>query len=206
MCWRRGWPALELASPRPQSPPFPWRGSGRLHGCLGHPGQGKDENFKSFGRVNNLLIKPEYEPEQGVCKRDSKSKDEEVFVLDGNQWQRKLNLKRIIHDLLFISTSILWTQVKCQCFPTRIPVGKGRSPQGTSSRSWWGGRSRWGWRWCREGARQGRAAPGSSKRGWESSWVRRDRKCRTTPCGSCDAGTAFPCIEKHWVARTWILN
>ena len=47
------------------------------------------------------------------------------------------------------------------------PVRRGRTPQGTSSRSWSGGRSRWGWRWCRAGAPQGQAAPGGGQGGQE---------------------------------------
>ena len=89
-----------------------------------------------------------------------------------------------------------WTwQVKLQCLSHKkggLPVGKGKSPPGTSSRSWWGGRSRWGWRWCRGGARRVQGRQGSSRRGWGSSWELTSQTCRTTPYGSCDVSNAFP--------------
>ena len=106
---------------------------------------------------------------------------------------------------VWTSPEIVADKISINMSPRRkgdLPEGRGKSPRGTSSRSWWGGRSRWGWRWCRGGARRARGRPGSSRRGWGSSWAPTSRRCRTTPCGSCDVGSAS-LWAKIWCAQIW---
>ena len=76
-----------------------------------------------------LILNSEGEPDKSVDDWSAKAKEKKVLVLDGDQGERELDL---VHN-----------EFTSHCVMVCIaPVRIGRTPRGTSSRSWSGGTSR----------------------------------------------------------------
>ena len=95
-------------------------------------------NLVSVARI--LLRDSSRHPDRGVEDGRGQTEQEEVLVLDRDQGEGELDLQNMIRTFRTYPN------------PSMEPGGRGRIPRKTSSRRRPGGRSRWGWRWCRAGA------------------------------------------------------